>query len=109
MVGVVDPGACPWSRTRLTGSWPAWCSWTPWRPCPLVGGRASCCGYEDLGVEAVAELLGCHFGTVKSQTARGLDALRASYARLRRDLVVVSGRLPDRPWSRAEIHVEAAS
>lgn len=37
--------------------------------------------YDDLSVEAVAEALGCRTGTVKSQTARGLDALRAAYAR----------------------------
>jgi RNA polymerase sigma-70 factor (sigma-E family) len=37
--------------------------------------------YEDLGVDAVADVLGCHVGTVKSQTARGLDALRVAYAR----------------------------
>jgi len=37
--------------------------------------------YEDLSVEAVAQALGCRAGTVKSQTARGLDALRAAYAR----------------------------
>lgn len=37
--------------------------------------------YEDLSVEAVARTLGCRPGTVKSQTARGLDALRAAYAR----------------------------
>ena len=37
--------------------------------------------YEDLSVETVAETLGCRTGTVKSQTARGLEALRAAYAR----------------------------
>ena len=37
--------------------------------------------YEDLSVDAVAQALGCRAGTVKSQTARGLDALRAAYAR----------------------------
>ena len=37
--------------------------------------------YEDLSVEMVAEVLGCRTGTVKSQTARGLDALRVAYAR----------------------------
>ena len=44
--------------------------------------------YEDLGVDTVAELLGCHSGTVKSQTTRGLTALRAAYARQGADLVV---------------------
>jgi RNA polymerase sigma-70 factor (sigma-E family) len=42
--------------------------------------------YEDLSVEAVAETLGCRTGTVKSQTARGLEALRAAYARHGGDL-----------------------
>jgi RNA polymerase sigma-70 factor (sigma-E family) len=42
--------------------------------------------YEDLSVEAVAEALGCRTGTVKSQTARGLVALRAAYARNGGDL-----------------------
>ena len=37
--------------------------------------------YDDLSVESVAEALGCRTGTVKSQTARGLTALRAAYAR----------------------------
>lgn len=32
--------------------------------------------WEDLSVEQVAELLNCSTGTVKSQTARGLDRLR---------------------------------
>ena len=32
--------------------------------------------WEDQSVEATAELLGCSTGTVKSQTARGLAALR---------------------------------
>ena len=32
--------------------------------------------YCDLSVEQVADALGCSRGTVKSQTARGLDALR---------------------------------
>ncbi|MFC4854788.1 sigma-70 family RNA polymerase sigma factor [Actinophytocola glycyrrhizae] len=33
----------------------------------------------DLSVEQVAETLGCTAGTVKSQTARGLAALRTAY------------------------------
>jgi RNA polymerase sigma-70 factor (sigma-E family) len=33
--------------------------------------------YCDLSVEETAEILGCSTGTVKSQTARGLDVLRA--------------------------------
>ena len=32
--------------------------------------------YHDLSVEETAEILGCSVGTVKSQTARGLDVLR---------------------------------
>jgi RNA polymerase sigma-70 factor (sigma-E family) len=35
----------------------------------------------DLSVDQVAETLGCSTGTVKSQTARGLVALRAAYQR----------------------------
>ena len=33
----------------------------------------------DLSIPQVAEILGCSAGTVKSQTARGLAALRAAY------------------------------
>lgn len=33
--------------------------------------------YDDLSVESTAELLGCSVGTVKSNTSRGLDTLRA--------------------------------
>jgi RNA polymerase sigma-70 factor (sigma-E family) len=32
--------------------------------------------YEDLSIEQTAEILGCSPGTVKSQTARGLESLR---------------------------------
>jgi RNA polymerase sigma-70 factor (sigma-E family) len=36
--------------------------------------------FSDLSVEQTAEILGCTAGTVKSQTARGLDALRSAFA-----------------------------
>ena len=36
--------------------------------------------YLDLSVDETAEILGCSAGTVKSQTARGLDTLRARIA-----------------------------
>jgi RNA polymerase sigma-70 factor (sigma-E family) len=32
--------------------------------------------YDDLSIEATAEVLGCSVGTVKSNTSRGLEALR---------------------------------
>jgi RNA polymerase sigma-70 factor (sigma-E family) len=40
---------------------------------------------EDLSVEDVADALGCSTGTVKSQTARGLDKLRAALPNLERN------------------------
>lgn len=40
--------------------------------------------YLDLPVEETAEILGCSVGTVKSQTARGLDTLRTSAAQATR-------------------------
>ncbi|MFC0624132.1 SigE family RNA polymerase sigma factor [Kribbella deserti] len=38
--------------------------------------------YEDLSVEETAAMLGCSTGTVKSQTARGIDTLRQALAAL---------------------------
>lgn len=40
---------------------------------------------EDLSVEDVADALGCSTGTVKSQTARGLEKLRAALPDLERN------------------------
>ena len=42
--------------------------------------------YDDCSVEETAALLDCSAGTVKSNTARGLDALRAALGGVRPDL-----------------------
>ena len=38
--------------------------------------------FDDLSVAETAEVMNCSQGTVKSQTARGLDALRVSVSEL---------------------------
>jgi RNA polymerase sigma-70 factor (sigma-E family) len=48
--------------------------------------------FEDLSVAETAELLGCSTGTVKSQTARGLDALRNALTTANISLPAVSVR-----------------
>ena len=48
--------------------------------------------YDDLAVSDVAAVLGCTEGTVKSQTARGLETLQAAFARETNDDLLVSGR-----------------
>jgi RNA polymerase sigma-70 factor (sigma-E family) len=48
--------------------------------------------YDDLSVSEVATILGCSEGTVKSQTARGLETLQAAFARETNDELLVSGR-----------------
>ena len=45
--------------------------------------------FEDCSVEETAAALGCSAGTVKSNTSRGLDALRAVLGDVRPDLVTV--------------------
>lgn len=47
--------------------------------------------YDDLSVEDTAETLGCSTGTVKSNTARGLGALRRELGDATRDLVMTGG------------------
>lgn len=48
--------------------------------------------YCDLNVEQTAELLGCSVGTVKSQSAKALDALRGRLGHGRRDSVREASR-----------------
>jgi len=48
--------------------------------------------YDDLSVSEVAAALGISEGTVKSQTARGLETLQTAFARETNDELLVSGR-----------------
>jgi RNA polymerase sigma-70 factor (sigma-E family) len=50
--------------------------------------------FADCSVEETAVALGCTAGTVKSNTSRGLDALRAALGGLRPDLTSIGRDLP---------------
>lgn len=50
--------------------------------------------FADCSVEDTATALGCGTGTVKSNTARGLDALRAALGDVRPDLMTTGSDLP---------------
>jgi RNA polymerase sigma-70 factor (sigma-E family) len=50
--------------------------------------------FADCSVEQTAAALGCGAGTVKSNTARGLDALRAALGGVRPDLIQLGEDLP---------------
>jgi RNA polymerase sigma-70 factor (sigma-E family) len=67
------PGADPF-RGSDTGAVHAALRRLPRRQRAVVVARF----YDDLSVEQTAQLLGCSTGTVKSQTARALQALRAA-------------------------------
>ncbi|MFC0627158.1 SigE family RNA polymerase sigma factor [Kribbella deserti] len=88
----VDAGRRPWRRERVVDAMPE----TPSEDTAgqhavrdellsalreLPPRRRACVAlryYEDLTIEETAEILGCSIGTVKSQTARGLETLRKS-------------------------------
>lgn len=90
----LDERRRPWRREQPTEELPD----VPAAPGPDVAGRADLLDllatlppgrraavvlrlYCDLSVDETAEILGCTPGTVKSQTARGLDTLRTKAAR----------------------------
>ena len=53
--------------------------------------------FEELDVRETAAALGCSEGTVKSQTSRALDSLRAMFEDASRDELVVAGER-NLPW-----------
>lgn len=102
----VDEGRRPWRREHVAAELPETAAYdapTDDRAVLLqalarVPRRQRAClvlrYFADCSVEETAAALGCGAGTVKSNTARGLDALRAVLGDVRPDLTTTGSDLP---------------